>query len=181
MKLLLILLLLLGFFLMIFYRKPKLNIQPSNYSQVYSPASGTIQQIAKQPDGSLHIAIFLSPLDQHYQVFPMNGIVVGSVYDQNGKFELAYELTKAHDNEKNITTLQTKYGLMNITQIAGYLVRRITAYKKPTTKVTSGEFLGRIAFGSRVDITIPNARYFTLNIKEGDCVSAGWTKLGWYS
>ena len=182
MRWLISIILLLVLFLMMFYRLPELNVQPNNHSIVYSPASGTIQQIAKQPDGSIHIAIFLSPLDQHYQTAPICGTVVSQVYDQNGQFELAYELTKARDNEKMITTLETKYGFMKVTQIAGYLVRRISSYVEEGQALKSGELIGRIAFGSRVDIQIPNARYFQLanDIKEGQKVEAGWTQLGSY-
>jgi phosphatidylserine decarboxylase len=180
MTLLITLILVLVLFLMMFYRQPQLNVQSSNHSIVFAPASGKIQQIAKQPDGSIHIAIFLSPLDQHYQVAPICGTVVSQIYDQNGRFELAYELTKAHDNEKMITTIDTKYGLMTVTQIAGYLVRRISSYVKQGQSLTSGELIGRIAFGSRVDIQIPNARYFQLTVQEGQKVDAGWTQLGTY-
>ena len=167
-------------FLLVFYRKPDLNIVPTNTQIMYSPASGTIQQIRYRPDHTIHIAIFLSPFDQHYQVAPINGTVVRQIYDQNGQFELAYELTKAHDNEKMITQLSTKYGLVTVTQIAGYLVRRIMSFIETGEKVKSGEFIGMIAFGSRVDIEIPNSNYFKLNVKEGEKVDAGWTQLGTY-
>jgi phosphatidylserine decarboxylase len=167
-------------FVLFFYRKPKLNIQSYNDQIMYSPASGTIQQIRFRSDNTIHIAIFLSPFDQHYQVAPMNGTVVNQVYDQNGQFKLAYKLTKAHDNEKMITFFSTKNGIVTITQIAGYFVRRIKSFIKKGKRVTSGELIGMITFGSRVDIVIPNSANFRLNVKEGDKVDAGWTQLGVY-
>jgi len=178
---LVITILVLVLFLFVFYREPTLNIKPFNHNIVFSPASGTIQQIARLQNGNLHIAIFLSPFDQHYQTAPICGTVVSQVHDANGQFALAFELTKAHDNEKMITKLQTAHGLMTVTQIAGYLVRRIRSFVHPTQHVKSGELIGHIAFGSRVDIEIPDTSKFRLMVKEGEMVDAGWTQLGVYS
>ena len=52
-------------FLMYFYRKPS-QVISSSTDVVHSPAYGKIMDIKKEKD-RIYIAIFLSPLDVHYQ------------------------------------------------------------------------------------------------------------------
>ena len=87
------------FLLAFFYRYPKETIREGNQDRVYSPAYGKIMSIKRRDDNTLYIAIFLSPLDIHYQFFPVSGKVKDIKYDDNGKFELAYELNKSNENE----------------------------------------------------------------------------------
>ena len=165
-----------------FYRFPKPIIRKNNFDHVYSPAFGKIMKIIRQSDNTLFIAIFLSPLDIHYQFCPVSGIIKDFKYDRTGQFELAYELNKSNNNEKVITTIQNKHGDFKIYQIAGFLVRRISSYieKNKNTTIDSGEAIGLIHFGSRVDIIIPKATEFNLKVKEGDYVNGFNTMLGYY-
>jgi phosphatidylserine decarboxylase len=171
-----IILLLLAFF----YRYPKETIRVNNEDRVYSPAYGKIMSIKLREDNTLYIAIFLSPLDIHYQFFPISGKVKNITYDHTGKFELAYELNKSNDNEKCIHVISNKHGDFVVYQIAGFLVRRITYYDKIGNNYESGEKMGLIHFGSRVDIIIPNADKFKLQVKEGERVSGSESLLGTY-
>ena len=63
---------------------------------------------------------------------------------------------------------------MKVTQIAGFLVRRIVSYVEPKSFVKKGDKIGLIHFGSRVDINFDSAG-IDLHIKEGDKVLAGQT------
>ena len=157
--------------LFFFYRFPKERTH-SEADKVYSPAYGRIMKITKQEDGTLYIAIFLSPLDIHYQFFPVSGYVKQVDYDHTGKFELAYELNKSNANEKCIHVINNEYGDFTIYQIAGFLVRRISPYDKVGQTAVSGKCMGLIHFGSRVDIIIPQEYRFKLRVKEGDYVEA---------
>jgi phosphatidylserine decarboxylase len=134
--------------------------------------------IKRRDDNTLYIAIFLSPLDIHYQFFPVSGIVKDIIYDKTGKFELAYELNKSNDNEKCIHVINNRHGDFIVYQIAGFLVRRISYYDKINEKYESGENLGLIHFGSRVDIVIPKADIFQLYVKEGDYMSGSESMIG---
>lgn len=165
-----------------FYRYPNPIIRRNNFDCVYSPAFGKIMKIIRQPDNTLFIAIFLSPLGIHYQFSPVSGTIKDFKYDKTGQFELAYELNKSNNNEKAITTIQNKNGEFKIYQIAGFLVRRISSYMEnyKNTTIESGEAIGLIHFGSRVDIIIPKASEFNLKIKEGDYVNGFNTMLGYY-
>jgi len=161
----------LGFF---FYRYPgeREYVQSEDDNKVYSPAYGRIMKIKERDDGTLYIAIFLSPLDIHYQFFPVSGKVERVDYDHTGKFELAYEYNKSNQNEKCIHTIRNQYGEFVVYQIAGFLVRRISAYDVVGQDAVSGKCMGLIHFGSRVDIIIPQRDRFKLQVAEGDYVTA---------
>ena len=167
--------------LLFFYRFPnERQCKPEDKSIVYSPAYGRIMKITERDDGTLYIAIFLSPLDVHYQFFPVSGTVTNIEHDHNGKFELAYELNKSNDNEKCIHVINNEYGDFTVYQIAGFLVRRISPYDTIGQKAVSGKCMGLIQFGSRVDIIIPQSNRFKLLVGEGDYVNAENTILGHY-
>lgn len=166
-------------FLLFFYRFPHERII-SESQNVYSPAYGTIMKITERDDNTTYIAIFLSPLDIHYQFFPVSGEVKQIKYDANGKFELAYELNKSNENEKCIHVINNQYGDFTVYQIAGFLVRRITPYDEVGQKAVSGKCMGLIHFGSRVDIIIPRRNRFQLTAKEGDIVNGLDTVLGYF-
>ena len=89
-------------------------------------------------------------------------------------------INKSNQNEKAIHTIINKHGEFKIFQIAGTIVRRINYFNKPITKINTGELLGIIHFGSRVDIIMPNANTFNLKVKKGDRVSGMNTILGYY-
>ena len=58
-------------------------------------------------------------------------------------------------------------------------VRRIETYGKLEQDIESGEKLGIIHFGSRVDILIPKDK-FELKVSEGEYVKGFNTLLGYY-
>jgi phosphatidylserine decarboxylase len=168
------------FLLAFFYRYPIETIREGNVDQVYSPAYGKIMSIKRRDDNTLYLAIFLSPLDIHYQFFPVSGKVKDIIYDPTGNFELAYELNKSNDNEKCIHVINNKHGDFIVYQIAGFLVRRISPYDTINKTYESGEKLGLIHFGSRVDLIIPKADVFRLYVKEGDYMSGSESLIGEY-
>lgn len=162
-----------------FYRCPTPIIRENNEDDIYSPAFGKILKI-EQTENRIFIAIFLSPFDIHYQFLPVSSIVKDVKYDYTGKFKLAYELNKSNENEKVITTLTNKHGDIIIYQIAGLLVRRITSFCNQNKYMNSGEKMGLIHFGSRVDIIIPKTSNFKLYVDEGDYVEGFNTLIGRY-
>jgi phosphatidylserine decarboxylase len=63
-----------------------------------------------------------------------------------------------------------------VKQIAGLLARRIVCRVQPGQKVTAGDRIGLIRFGSRVDCILPaTAR---LQVHRGQAVKGGSTILG---
>jgi phosphatidylserine decarboxylase len=151
-------------FFIYFYRKPAVQtIRLGNDNRVYFPAYGTIKKIEVLPTNELFVAIFLSPLDIHYQYMPVRGTVMDIRHDDIGRYCLAFDLEKSKHNEKMIYTIGTKNGVMKLYQIAGFLVHRISTNLSVGQTYETGDEVGMIKFGSRVDIIIPSADRFTVN------------------
>lgn len=139
--------------ILFFNRSPRI----SHVSEgLVAPAYGEIYKIEKV-DADWVISIVLGLLDVHQQYYPSDGRVLQHIYDNTGRFELAYDLNKSALNEKVITVLQTNRGLVTITLIAGRAARRIVWQDRVGEKVTKGQPLGRILLGSRVDLQFPSS------------------------
>ena len=61
-------------------------------------------------------------------------------------------------NEQNVVTVEGDAGTVVFKQIAGLLARRIVFTKKVGDHVASGERVGLIKFGSRVDVIFAGRR-----------------------
>jgi phosphatidylserine decarboxylase len=168
--------------LIYFYRYPKKILRGMDEKFVFSPAYGTVYKIDhNKSTDEITIAIFLSPLDIHYQFVPISGVVENIEYDYNGKFELAFNINKSRHNEKVITSIRNSRGVFKVYQIAGFLVRRVANDLHLGQIVESGQDLGLIHFGSRVDITIPNASKFSVFVHENQYVNGSESILGYYA
>lgn len=143
-------------FLIAFYRYyPDPNAGHYADNQIICPCDGRITQM-KKIDSHLYISIFLSPFNIHTQIYPANGTVIKRYYDHTGRFDIVTDADKCRDNEKYIHFIKLKNNsLLKITQIAGFLPRRISASAKVPEDVQAGEYLGMIKFGSRVDLLFP--------------------------
>jgi phosphatidylserine decarboxylase len=67
------------------------------------------------------------------------------------------DLDKAsEDNERQHILVESRNGLrVGFTQIAGLVARRIVPWVKPGDYVSTGQRVGLIRFGSRVDVYLP--------------------------
>jgi phosphatidylserine decarboxylase len=157
--------------LMIFYRYQSHDKRYDD-NTIASPANGKITSI-EQNNKFINISIYLNFLNNHTQIYPVNGVVIERIYDKNGKFELANDINKSRYNEKKIHIIKmVNNNYVKVTQIAGFLVRRIVSSNIVPEKVMAGEYLGMIKFGSRVDIEfVGNAS--NLNVKIGDNINIG--------
>lgn len=124
-------------------------------NEIISPASGRVIFI-KQSGELVQMSIYLNLLNNHTQVYPANGIVVNRIYDDTGQFKLLNNMYKSRFNEKKIHIMKMNNGnYLNIIQIAGFFPRRIVSSDVFPEKVTAGQYLGIIKFGSRVDLIFP--------------------------
>lgn len=145
-----VLLLLTLILVCIFYRyEPHTKRYADNF--IISPANGTVSFL-EQKDNKINISIYLNILNNHTQIYPVNGVLFKTIYDKSGKFELSNDVRKSRFNEKKIHTIKMKNGEVKVTQIAGFFPRRIVSTKEVNEKVMAGEYLGMIKFGSRVDL-----------------------------
>ena len=146
-----------------FFRDPP-RVTPVREGLVVSPADGVVLPVveAKPPeelgmaDRSVpRISIFMNVFDVHVNRAPVDGVILKMDY-RPGKF-LNASLDKAStDNERlsyRIETAGEKEVAM--VQIAGLVARRIVADVEQGDEVRTGERVGMIRFGSRVDVYLP--------------------------
>ena len=155
-----------------FFRDP-LRVTPRDDRFVVAPADGLITLIQKVPpprelsadDGSgvkgmgeapvTRVSIFMSVFDVHINRTPISGTIRRVVYIP-GKF-LNADLDKAsEENERQHFLVERGDGVqIGFTQIAGLVARRIVPFVKSGDIVASGQRVGLIRFGSRVDVYLP--------------------------
>jgi phosphatidylserine decarboxylase len=164
-----------------FFRDPP-RVTPLRDGLVIAPADGRISRILNTvPPAELdlgdrplpRISIFMSVFDCHVNRSPVTGRITKVSY-RPGAFVNA-DLDKASDeNERNCLTVTTADGVqIGVVQIAGLIARRIVPFVKQGTSVTTGERIGMIRFGSRVDVYLPEgARPLAA---EGQTATAGET------
>ncbi len=168
-----------------FERRP---LRPLSPREVLSPADGKIVILTDAVEKfylgkkSVHIAIFMNPLNNHVQRMPFDGKVARKVY-YPGKFLAAYDDKADLVNEQCHLVIDLKGskdfkapGRAVLKQIAGLLCRRVKTDAEKGVVLARGERLGRILLGSRVDLFLP--RGFKPKVKKGDPVWAGVTVLG---
>jgi phosphatidylserine decarboxylase len=150
-----------------FFRDP-VRTTPRGDKLIVSPADGLITMIARVPpppelrgpdglaDGDYtRVSIFMSVFDVHINRAPISGRVKRIAYVP-GKFVNA-DLDKAsEDNERQHMLIEGSDGLrIGFTQIAGLVARRILTFVREGDGVDSGQRVGLIRFGSRVEVYLP--------------------------
>ena len=155
-----------------FFRDPQ-RVTPRDDRFVVSPADGLITLIQKVPppreltadDGSgakgmaetpvTRVSIFMSVFDVHINRSPIGGTIRRVVYIP-GKF-LNADLDKAsEENERQHFVVERADGVrIGFTQIAGLVARRIMPFVTMGNELATGQRVGLIRFGSRVDVYLP--------------------------
>ncbi|HEV3275953.1 MAG TPA: phosphatidylserine decarboxylase family protein [Terriglobia bacterium] len=168
--------LILTAFVLNFFRDPERTI-PSDPAAIVSPADGRVVEIAEEDyDGRRvrRISIFMSPVDVHVNRAPAAGELRDIVY-RKGRFLVASGPRASVENEQNVFTVETEAGPIVVKQIAGLVARRIVFWKRVGERLSRGERVGLIKFGSRVDVLLDPA--IELSVRTGDRVRAGSTVL----
>ena len=151
-----------------FFRDP-IRTTPKGEGLIIAPADGMVTMITSvppprellggedglPPDPVVRVSIFMSVFDVHINRTPIAGTVNRVVYIA-GKF-LNADLDKAsEDNERQHFLVQADDGTrVGFTQIAGLVARRIVPWVKAGDRVGTGQRVGLIRFGSRVDVYLP--------------------------
>jgi phosphatidylserine decarboxylase len=122
------------------------------------------------------VSIFMSVFDVHVNRTPIAGTIRQVVYI-SGKF-LNADLDKAsEENERQHILVEGFDGRrIGFTQIAGLVARRIVSFVKPGDIIASGQRVGLIRFGSRVDVYLPEG--VEPQVALGQRSIAGETVLG---
>ncbi len=162
-----------------FFRDPE-RIPPNRDDVIVSPADGEVLFVKDVyekrfiEDEAIQISIFMSPLDIHVNRIPINGKVEYLNYVE-GDYLMAFYDKSDLRNERTEIGIQSKYGKILFTQVAGFIARRIVYEIKKGDTVKMGDRFGMIKFGSRSDIIVP--KKWIPVVKSGDKVKAGETIL----
>ena len=165
-------LVLLGLFVLYFFRDPDRDI-PQDPDAVVSPADGRVMVVTpEQLDGrpGQRVSIFLSIFDVHVNRAPVSGTISALDY-RRGSFHGALFERASTENEQNVIRMKTSRGELVFKQIAGLIARRILFWKERGDAVQIGDRVGMIRFGSRVDVWLPEEARIT--VRPGDTVRGG--------
>jgi phosphatidylserine decarboxylase len=166
-------------FVMYFFRDPN-RVAPTDPAVVVSPADGRVVVVVDEPLNGRpgkRISIFLAIWNVHVNRSPMRGRIEQVSYVP-GRFHAAMRARASAENEQNVIHLQTDRGEIVFKQIAGLIARRVVCWKAPGDTVSTGERIGLIRFGSRMDVWLPEgAEILTRpgeNVAGGVSVLARW-------
>ena len=159
---------LLAAFCLYFFRDPNRAI-PTGPVAV-APADGKV--VAVKPEGREvnRVSIFLNIFDVHVNRAPIGGAITAVEY-RKGRFHVASREACSNENEQNIVTVEGEGSRVVFKQIAGLIARRIVFNKKPGDRVSTGERVGLIKFGSRVDVLF--GPEWEIAVRPGMRVAAG--------
>jgi phosphatidylserine decarboxylase len=173
-------LLLLAAFIAYFFRDPERAI-PADPAAIVSPADGRVMEVVEESyDGRAgrRISIFLAIWNVHVNRAPVAGRIERIEY-RPGKFYAAMRSRASVENEQNVIRLSTPRGEVIFKQIAGWVARRVVCWKKPGDQLATGERIGLIRFGSRMDVWLPDGAEIVVapgeHVAGGSSILARWT------
>lgn len=143
-----------------FFRNPKRPV-PGDHEGIIAPADGTILSVDELfveeffSDYRTRISIFMSGNNVHVNWIPISGYIRYQHYNP-GSHLFARHPKSSNRNERSTVLIEDQNGRqVMLRQIAGVMARRVVTYPKPGEDVKTGDELGFIKFGSRVDIFLP--------------------------
>jgi phosphatidylserine decarboxylase len=175
----------LSAYMTLFFRDPdrRCDAEEPGPDEVLSPADGVVMVAGEpQPDVApegdwQQVSVFLSVVDVHVNRSPYRGEVVQSSY-RKGSFLAAYRKESAHRNERSELWLRDGDRTVVFRQIVGVLARRIVTRTGPGQRLATGERMGLMKFGSRMDVFLPRECELTVTkgqrVRGGETVIARW-------
>ena len=177
---------LLSAYMALFFRDPdrRCDAEAPAPDDVLSPADGVVMvagepQEGVAPEGAWRqVSVFLSVVDVHVNRSPYHGEVVESSY-RRGSFLAAYRKESAHRNERSELWLRDGDRTVVFRQIVGVLARRIVTRTGVGRRLATGERMGLMKFGSRMDVFVP--RDCAVLVRVGQRVRGGETVIARWS
>lgn len=147
---------------------------------ITAPADGKVvvvertQQAEFRMGACMQVSIFMSIHDVHINYFPLSGRIAYLKYHP-GKYLLARHPKSSELNERTSIGIEAKHGSLLVSQVAGYVARRIRYYAKEGAEASQGQEMGFIKFGSRLDLFLPLGT--NILVQPGDRVIGGITPV----
>tara|TARA_B100001123_G_scaffold259857_2_gene289501 strand:+ start:12910 stop:13593 length:684 start_codon:yes stop_codon:yes gene_type:complete len=176
-------LVILTLFFIFFFRDPDRQIPTvaEHGNILVSPADGRIMHagVAEENSGLpgqwKQVSIFLSPLNVHVNRTPIGGRILDVNY-RAGRFLPAYRQEAASQNERSEIRIDHNGQIVICRQVVGLLARRVVCRLSKGMDVTTGERLGVMKFGSRMDVFVPMNAHLEVaigqNVRGGESVIA---------
>lgn len=166
-------------FAVYFFRNPE-RVIAEGEGVAACPADGKVIRIEQRlaPFGGEQrqcISVFMNLFNVHVNRAPVN-CTVKSIDYFGGKFFNASLDKASRDNERCVWLLIDEAGLeWQMVQIAGLVARRIVPWAEPGDRLSRGQRIGLIRFGSRVDLYLPQG--YVPAVALGAKVYAGQTVI----
>ena len=167
-------------FTLFFFRNPERDI-PTDEFMLVSPADGVVMDVERVFEDqflareSIRVRIFLSVFNVHVNRSPMAGKVVFRAY-RPGKMIPAFKSHASEINEKNYVGIENNHLQIMVTQVTGFIARRIVCWVNKGDNLTKGERFGLIKFGSCTEIFVPTN--VEMMVSPGDKVRGGVSVIG---
>jgi phosphatidylserine decarboxylase len=175
-----ILLLLVAAALALFFRDPRRTPPPGEHLLV-APADGKVvrvDRLDRQPDlggAAQRVSVFLSLTDVHVTRSPIAADVARVDYKPGTFFRADKDEASLH-NESSTLVLAGGLAPLVVKQIVGVAARRIKCFVKAGERVSRGQRIGLMYFGSRVEVLLPPG--VRLRVAAGQRVKAGESVIG---
>ncbi|MDT0200369.1 phosphatidylserine decarboxylase [Nocardioides sp. AE5] len=178
--------------LIAFFRDParRVDTTPVDEDTVLAPADGKVMYAGPaQPEVTppadpiqgewQQVSIFLSVFDVHINRAPYGGTVEKISY-RPGKWLAAYKFESAFENERSdIEVARVVRGEVRryvFRQVVGLVARRVVTRVRAGDEISSGQRIGLMKFGSRMDIFLPYD--VELTVAAGERTVAGESVIG---
>ncbi len=167
-------------FTLFFFRNPEREV-PTDELTLVSPADGVIMDVERVFEDqflngeSIRVRIFLSIFNVHVNRCPMAGTVVFRSY-RPGQMIPAFKSHASELNEKNYVGIQNKHLQILVTQVTGFIARRIVCWVQKGDLMGKGERFGLIKFGSCTEIFVPTN--VAIMVSAGEKVRGGISVIG---
>ena len=165
-----------------FFRDPERTGQRGD-QLVIAPADGKVVMITEVDEPTfvhgraIRVSIFMNVFNVHVNRYPVSG-TVRYVHSSPGKFMNAATEESSLENEQTSVGIETGSQRVLVRQIAGLVARRIITYSREGERVTQGDRMGLIRFGSRVDVFLPMDAKIMVKTRDktrcGQTVIAQW-------
>jgi phosphatidylserine decarboxylase len=146
-----------------FFRDPD-RVTPTREGLIVASADGVIQtvdtavpptELDMGPEPRSRVCVFMNVFNVHVNRIPCSGVIATVAYRPGRFFNASLDKASEH-NERNSLRVITTDGLdLACVQIAGLVARRIVCDVTQDENVLTGQRMGIIRFGSRVDIYLP--------------------------
>ena len=162
----------------LFFRDPE-RTAPPDPALVLSPADGKVMhagpaRAGEAPPGRwLQVTIFLSLFDVHINRAPVAGRVTRVDYVP-GSFVAAFR-PESYRNEHSEVWMDRAGRTVVFRQVVGVLARRVVTRIKAGDMLRSGDRIGLMKFGSRMDVFVPADA--ELLVRAGQTVRAAETAV----